>query len=120
MKGKGDFAKPRGNLHVELPSPINVEVDKLAKNAPKGSRVIVIGDPVPDAEEQARPLEEEGIVPPGSVAPNLLAVPPFGLVLESEEGSNVAVLMENDVLTQDSNEELSQFDNTVDLIEQTI
>jgi hypothetical protein len=116
---KGSLERPESNVHLESPWPNNVEIDKLTNAAPTGIRVIVIGDPVTDARELAKPLEEEGIVSPNSVADNLLMVPPWGFIIEALDGTAIMPFLQNQALNElieEDSEDLSSFDGALQTI----
>ena len=79
---KGTLEAPQANVHVEFPWPRNVAIDGLVASAPIGSRVILVGSWVRDARAQAKPFEDAGLLPPGSVADNLTRVGCYGPAFE--------------------------------------
>lgn len=91
---KGSLGDPSEHVHPEVPWPNNLPPDELVESAPVGARVIILGDHVPEALEEAQRLEEEGIPAVHTVKPNLVGLPPYGLLIESVDGETHAPLWE--------------------------
>jgi hypothetical protein len=83
---RGEVAIPGEDLRVELRWPNNLPLDGLVASAPLGARLLLLSHWVENAQEEAAPLEEAGILAPGSVADNLLTYQPYGVAFEDAEG----------------------------------
>jgi hypothetical protein len=86
---KGRLQVPTSPVHVELPWPNNAPIDELARAVPKGSRIIIVGRGVETARSDAVELAVHG-GPTAVIADNLVSVPAFGLVVETQRGAAAA------------------------------
>lgn len=107
------------NVYVELHWPNNLNIDALTDASPTGARVIVIGEPVANTAETTGPLVEAGIVSKDSVRENIVALPDYGLIFESDQGVTVLPLLDCvslDELVQDGDARLQRFDEAQQVI----
>jgi hypothetical protein len=92
---QGALPKPSERIYVEVPWPNNIEVDELTQGTPVGARVIVLGDLVKDALEEAQKLESETDIPAvAGVKANLVMATPYGFLIEGLDGRTYAPLWE--------------------------
>lgn len=115
---RGSLAVPEADLHVELPWPNNLEIDELVASSPVGGRVLVLGEPVRNAREEAKPLVEAGLAAADSVADNLTQTGPYGLAFEDADGFVASAFGgENLALVLDASGAAVRFDDLVAAIE---
>jgi hypothetical protein len=115
---KGRLDSPDEDLRIEQPWPNNVDLKELASFAPTGSRVLVLGDAVPDALEKAEPLDAAA-----SVASNLLQIAAYGLVVKDSAGRAVGPLLDDgdfDSVVSSTDGDLKEFDSAVVTIAQAV
>ena len=116
---KGTLPQPMEPVHAELPWPNNVDVSELVDSAPIGARAIVLGADVPEALREAQMLEGEGIAAIETVKPNLLAIPPYGLLVESVDGETHAPMWElgsQGPLVEEGSDTLTVFEDALTAI----
>lgn len=116
---KGKLQAEGSDVHVEFSWPNNLPIDTFSATAPQGSRVIVVGDAVADAKEKSKPLEAAGLATASSIAPNLITVPPYGLIVEGSNGVTVLPLAHNQGLAgvlKSKNERVQSFNDAAETL----
>lgn len=114
---RGSLAVANAPVTVEIGWPNNLGVDALRRTFPRGSRVIVLAEPVRGAEAAAAPLVERGLAREADVVANLVDVPPYGFIVESAEGVVAPMWGEASLVEGETAEVFASFDAAVAALE---